>query len=162
MKKLLLTTALVALTSPALAEEYTVKMVTNLDADQIYYFEPNELTIQPGDTVTFVNAQEDYHNVVFNRVPKDAENVESPMLEEEGDSWSYTFNVAGTYGFHCHPHAGLGMIGTLIVGEPSAPEDMKEGGHGEHDHGRGNEEKGDHHMMQGGMMMGHDSMKDMH
>ncbi len=138
MKKLILTTASVLVLvacNNVKAEEYTVKMVTNMDADQVYYFEPNELTIQPGDTLIFINAQEDFHNVVFDRVPKGAESVESPMLEEEGGSWSYTFNVAGTYGFHCHPHASGGMMGTLIVGEPSEPKDMQESSHGEHDHG---------------------------
>ncbi len=138
LKTLIVTTLLAgaAFVPQAMAEEFTVKMVTNLDAEQVYYFEPNALTIQPGDTVTFVNAQEDFHNVVFDRVPKGAENVESPMLEEDGGKWSHTFEVAGTYGFHCHPHAGGGMMGTLIVGEASAPEEMEGGGgHGEHDHG---------------------------
>lgn len=138
MNKILTLAAVIgisAFSQSAMAEEFTVKMVTNLDAEQVYYFEPAELTIQPGDTVTFVNAQEDFHNVVFDRVPKGAENVESPMLEEEGGEWSYTFEVAGTYSFHCHPHAGGGMMGTLIVGEASAPEEMQDGGHGEHDHG---------------------------
>lgn len=138
MNKILTLTAVIGLSvfsQSAIAEEFTVKMVTNLDAEQVYYFEPNALTIQPGDTVTFVNAQEDFHNVVFDRVPKGAKNVESPMLEKDGGKWSHTFEVAGTYGFHCHPHAGGGMMGTLIVGEASAPEDMQGGGHGEHDHG---------------------------
>ena len=44
-----------AVGSQAMAKEYTVKMVTNLDAEQVYYFEPAEITIQPGDTIKWVN-----------------------------------------------------------------------------------------------------------
>ena len=62
-----------AVGSQAMAKEYTVKMVTNLDAEQVYYFEPAELTIQPGDTIKWVNVQEDMHNAVADAVPKGAE-----------------------------------------------------------------------------------------
>lgn len=123
-----------AVGSQAMAKEYTVKMVTNLEADQVYYFEPAEITIQPGDTIKWVNVQEDMHNAVADAVPKGAEFFESPMLEEEGASWSYTFNTAGTYSYHCHPHAAAGMKGIITVGAPSAPEEMQGGAHN-HDHG---------------------------
>ena len=122
MKKLLLTTALVMLATPALAKEYTIKEVSAPAADKPYYFEPSELTIQPGDTVTFVNAQEDMHDAMFDAVPKKVDGmIMSPMFEKEGEKWSYTFTVPGTYQFHCHPHGALGMKGTLIVGAASKP-----------------------------------------
>lgn len=136
LKTLIATTLLAgaAFMPQAMAEEFTVKMVTNLDAEQVYYFEPAELTIQPGDTVKWVNVQEDMHNAVADAVPKGADFFESPMLEEEGANWSYTFDVAGTYSYHCHPHAAAGMKGKIIVGEASAPEEMEGGAHN-HDHG---------------------------
>lgn len=131
--------------SQAMAEEYTVKMVTNMDAEQVYYFEPAEITIQPGDTIKWINVQEDMHNAVADAVPKGTEFFESPMLEEEGASWSYTFNKAGTYSYHCHPHAAAGMKGMITVGAPSAPEDMQGGthnhDHGSHDHGSHSDQK---------------------
>lgn len=142
MKKLLLTTALVFLATPAFAKEYTIKEISDPAGDKPYYFEPSELTIQPGDTVTFVNAQEDFHDVMFVTVPKSVDAmIMSPMLEKEGEKWSYTFNTPGTYGFHCHPHEGAGMKGILIVGQASAPGDTK---------------NVDHDAMMGGMEdMGH-------
>ena len=135
LKILLMTTLLAgtAFSQNAIAEEFTVKMVTNLDAEQVYYFEPAELTIQPGDTVKWVNVQEDMHNAVADSVPKGAEFFESPMLEEEGADWSYTFTTKGTYSYHCHPHAAVGMKGIITVGEPSNPENMQNGEH-DHDH----------------------------
>ncbi len=120
MKKLMLTAVLVMLASPASAKEYTIKEVSDPSGDKPYYFSPDRLTIQPGDTVTFVNAQEDMHDVMFVEVPKGVDGmIMSPMHEKEGDKFSYTFNVSGTYKFHCHPHEALGMKGVLIVGQAS-------------------------------------------
>lgn len=150
MKKLLLTTALVMLATPALAKDYTIREVSDPAGDKPYYFDPAELTVQPGDTVTFVNAQEDQHDVMFVGVPKTVDGmIMSPMFEKEGDKWSYTFTVPGTYDFHCHPHEAAGMKGTIIVGQASAPEDMKMVDHEEMEHHMEGMEMGaDHkHMM---------------
>ncbi|MFA7276671.1 MAG: copper-binding protein [Pseudobdellovibrionaceae bacterium] len=121
MKKIMLTTALaLILATPAMAKDYTIKEVSNPDAKQPYYFDPSNLTIQPGDTVTFLNVQDEMHDVMFVEVPKGVdEMIMSPMHEKEGDKFSYTFTIPGTYKFHCHPHEKLGMKGTLIVGSPS-------------------------------------------
>ena len=51
--------------------------------------------------------------------------IMSPMHDKKGDKFSYTFTVAGTYKFHCHPHEALGMDGTIIVGEPSKAGETK-------------------------------------
>lgn len=133
MKKILLSLAIALLmTSTAHAKEYTVKMVSDWDNGK-YYFEPKDITIKSGDTITWINIQDDMHNAVTDSVPKGAESFESPMLEEEGQKWSYTFTDSGTYSYHCHPHAAMGMRGTVIVDYPSKPEDKQEGSDG-HDH----------------------------
>lgn len=121
MKTIMLTTALaLMIATPAMAKDYTIKEVSNIDAKQPYYFDPSNLTIQPGDTVTFLNAQDEMHDVMFVEVPKGVdEMIMSPMHEKKGDKFSYTFTIPGTYKFHCHPHEKLGMKGTLIVGAPS-------------------------------------------
>lgn len=101
--------------TPAMARDYTIKEMSNP-----YSFQPSTLTIKSGDTVTFVNAQDDMHDVMFIEVPKGVdEMIMSPMHEKKGDKFSYTFTVPGTYKFHCHPHEALGMTGTLIVDTPS-------------------------------------------
>jgi plastocyanin len=139
MKKLLLAAAFIVFALPAFAKEYTVKMVTDEDKEYSYRFDPDKLTIQPGDTVNFVNAQDDRHDVVFASVPKTAELAKSPMLKKKDQSWSYTFTQPGTYKFHCHPHAKFDMRGTIIVGQPSKPEDVKSDASHRHDHGDGHE-----------------------
>ena len=37
------------------------------------------------------------------------------QLGEEGDSFSKSFDVAGTYEYYCEPHRGAGMNGKLVV-----------------------------------------------
>jgi plastocyanin len=133
MKKLLLATALVMLATPAFAKEYTIKEISDPAGDKPYYFEPSDLTIQPGDTVTFIDVQEDTHNVMFDEVPKASKDamIMGPDQTKEGDKWSYTFTTPGTYHFHCHPHEALGMKGTLIVGQASAPGETRNVDHDE-------------------------------
>jgi plastocyanin len=115
MNKLLLTTALTILAVPAFAKEYIIT-ASGMS------FEPANLTIQPGDTVTFVDEENKKHDVMFVNVPKGVnEMIMSPMMKTKGDKFSYTFNVPGTYQYHCHPHEELGMKGTLIVGQASKP-----------------------------------------
>ncbi len=117
--------ALAMMTSSAFAKEYTIKEVSDPAGKRPYYYAPEKLTIQPGDTVTFVNAQDDMHDVMFVAVPKGVdEMIMSKMHEKEGDKFSYTFTVPGTYEYHCHPHEALGMKGTLIVGKASKPGDI--------------------------------------
>jgi len=109
MKKLLLTTAtIVMLSSPTFAEEYTVKMITNFDVEQVYYFESTELTVQTGDTVKWVNAQEGIHKDVAEAVPKGADLFKSPILENKnsiqdlasGDIQG-TYSYSYSYSYHC-------------------------------------------------------------
>jgi len=161
MKNLLLITTafitiFVVMAFPATAKEYTVKMITDMD-NVIYYFEPAALTIKSGDTVKWVNVQEDMHNAVADAVPEGAEFFESPMMEEEGENWSYTFTKSGTYSYHCHPHAEMGMQGWIVVDYTSAPDEIQKKA-GAHDHGDGGNTSG-HHMMDDGTMM-EDGMMD--
>lgn len=123
--------SLLSLMPAANAKDYTIHMVTHTDKGS-YAFEPNKLTIKSGDTVTWENAQDDTHNVMSESVPKDAKSFESPMLEKRGQKWSYTFTESGTYAFHCHPHAGSGMRGEIIVDRPSSQAETQ--GSTQHDH----------------------------
>ncbi|MFN9979776.1 MAG: hypothetical protein ACK53Y_07675, partial [bacterium] len=70
MKRILLTTALVLIASPAFTKEYIIKVSTDYDAKKQHFYSPDRLTIQPGDTVVFENAQDEMHDVMFTSVPK--------------------------------------------------------------------------------------------
>ena len=125
--------------SPVIAEEYIVRMITDTENAR-YYFEPAALTIKNGDTVKWINARKDFHNAAADSVPMGADFFESPMLEQEGESWSHTFTISGSYSYHCHPHAAMGMIGMIVVDYTSIPDDIQKkgeiSGHEKgHDHG---------------------------
>ena len=75
-------------------------------------FEPNELTVSVGDTVTFVNGDLPPHNIVF----LEHEELSHPDLAfMSGEQFPVTFNEAGNYEFQCEPHAGAGMKGVIHV-----------------------------------------------
>src|SRR5687768_12870804 len=72
-------------------------------------FSPDSVTINVGDTVTWVNDTGVEHTVTanngsFNSGPPDS-----------NFTFSHTFNTAGTFGYHCQPHQLLGMVGQVIV-----------------------------------------------
>ncbi|WP_413809093.1 cupredoxin family copper-binding protein [Streptomyces sp. OE57] len=79
-----------------------------------YAFGPRTLTISVGDTVTWVNQDTAPHDVKTTSGPAA---IHSPMLDK-GETWSFTFTAAGSYGYLCTVHPG--MTGSLVV-KPAAP-----------------------------------------
>lgn len=80
-------------------------------------FNPDPVTIQVGDTVTWENTQ-GFHNVASTSGPESFRNG-----DPAGAGWTYsrTFTQAGTYTYVCEVHSS--MQGTIIVeGEPTAVE----------------------------------------
>ena len=75
-------------------------------------FEPNEVTIKAGDTVTFTNGDLPPHNIMF----AGHEELSHPDLAfMSGEQFPVTFTEAGDYEFQCDPHAGAGMKGVIHV-----------------------------------------------
>ncbi len=74
-----------------------------------YQFSPGTLTVPVGTMVTWVNRDSDVHTVAADSTPQA---FKSPGLDTD-DKFSFTFNKAGTYSYHCslHPH----MTGKIIV-----------------------------------------------
>ena len=102
----------------ASAAEHTVLVITDYKNLQMQ-FSPRDLTIQPGDTVTWVNQAAEEHNVVTypDGFPEGAQGFASEIMTKTGETWSHTFTVEGTYEYHCIPHLFLGMHGSVIVGK---------------------------------------------
>lgn len=88
-------------------------------------FEPAEVTIAPGDTVTFVMGQLAPHNVIF-----DAKNIPggdkklakklsaAKLINSSGETVEVAFPAnaePGVYPYFCQPHRGAGMVGKVIV-----------------------------------------------
>jgi len=97
----------------------TVRMITEGGA---YYFDPIGLHVEPGTTVTFVNASGGHSSTAYpDRIPEGAESWDSTTLTSQGATYDHTFEVEGTYDYYCIPHKQMGMIGRIVVGDPGGP-----------------------------------------
>jgi plastocyanin len=106
MKALFSFLAVMFLALPAWAVEVTMGSGGNL------VFEPAEISISAGDTVTFMNGMLPPHNVIVEDHP---ELSHEGLLFAPGESFDITFPEAGDYTYWCAPHKGAGMIGTAHV-----------------------------------------------
>lgn len=90
-------------------------------------YKPQKTTVEPGETVVWVNREETEHTVTPDEDedawPGDPEGSGSSRdaWMEKGDEWRWCFEEPGTYSYHCIPHATRsesgykGMIGTVTV-----------------------------------------------
>jgi plastocyanin len=93
--------------------------------DNRNHFEPHIVHIAVGETVTWVNKSGRHGIAAYHprndrqlRIPNAASSWTSGPLTA-GESFSRTFSVEGVYDYYCPPHEGMGMIGSIIVGNPS-------------------------------------------
>jgi len=95
------------------SSEVTVEVGTG--SDQVAYT-PTNVWIEPGTTVNFEWVSNG-HNVLPNSQPDGAGwEGSGDALEDEGFSYSHTFETGGMYTYYCSPHEQLGMKGAIAVG----------------------------------------------
>jgi len=75
-------------------------------------FEPNEVTVKAGDTVTFVNNALPPHNII---VDGRADLSRESLMFSPGETQEIVFADAGDFNFKCAPHEGAGMKGVIHV-----------------------------------------------
>ena len=80
-----------------------------------YYFTPEALTIEQGDSVEFIN-DNGFHDVVITSGP---EMLTLPACSGPCDIGVLVFNTPGEYEYICSigSHSSLGMVGTITVNE---------------------------------------------
>ena len=83
----------------------TTAQSANVVLIENHSFNPASLTIKVGDSVTWTNRDSASHNVIF-------ADFESDLLKKE-DSFTHTFDTAGTFTYICGPHPY--MEGTIEV-----------------------------------------------
>ena len=89
-------------------------------------FDPEEVTIRVGETVTWRNTSSVDHTATDDPskaqdaanavLPEGAEPWDSGTIEP-GAEWSHTFDVPGEYTYFCIPHEAAGMVARLTVEE---------------------------------------------
>ncbi len=82
--------------------------VTQVDI-QNFAFQPANIQVQPGTTVTWTNRDTAPHTVAFSN----GSGMQGSAVLRQGDTFSYTFKTAGTFQYYCsvHPY----MVGTVTV-----------------------------------------------
>ncbi len=86
----------------ALAADHTVDI-------KDYKFTPQSITIDVGDSVTWVNSEKrQYHSVWFEQTGEPEADYFFP-----DESYQRTFDAAGEFPYHCGPHPK--MTGVIIV-----------------------------------------------
>ena len=105
---LLVAALAVAALAPSLARAQPGDVTVKIDN---FAFDSQTVTVAPGATVTWVNDDDAPHTVVA----EDGKGFRSKTLDT-GDSFSFTFMSAGTFGYFCsvHPH----MTGKVVVKAP--------------------------------------------
>jgi len=92
-----------------------------------YYYNPNNLTVQVGDSVIWINdgGLHDVNgntNSITNQPFNNPVTFDSPSTNTVGAViYAYKFTVPGTYNYDCSvgSHAANGMVGSIIVTDPS-------------------------------------------
>lgn len=96
-------------------------------------FDPEELTVTAGQTVTWTNESSESHTVTASEdgLPEGAsyfasggassedaarDDLEDGLLSE-GETFELTFDEPGAYRYVCIPHEEQGMVGTIVVEE---------------------------------------------
>ena len=83
-----------------------------MGADGNLVFSPDEVTINAGESVHFINNMLLPHNVV---VEDHDELSHEALAMLPGEDFEVVFTEAGDYTYWCAPHKGAGMIGTVHV-----------------------------------------------
>jgi len=117
MKKLLSTIAIAAsLSAPAFAEDITVEMLNKRDDGAKMVYSEDVSRVDVGDTITWVPSSKG-HNVHFIAGP---DGWELPAKSKNNKEVSITFDVPGVYLYQCTPHATMGMIAMVVVGDDTS------------------------------------------
>jgi plastocyanin len=100
--------------SSSSSESSTSSQPTSTDKVNItnYTFSPANITVKVGTTVTWTNNDDVDHTVTSDTAPNSG--PDSGLINP-GDTYTYTFNQAGTFNYHCAQH--LYMKGTITVTE---------------------------------------------
>jgi|TARA_B100001094_G_C18165482_1_gene791796 pseudoazurin len=114
MKKLLSTVAIMAsLSVPAFAEDMTIEMLNKRDDGAKMVYSQDIARIDVGETITWVPTSKG-HNVQFVAGP---DGWDLPKKSKNNKEVAITFDAPGIYVYVCTPHATMGMLGVVVVGD---------------------------------------------
>ena len=101
-------------------EPLIIEMLNKRDKEKMLYSQ-DVARVEVGQTIIWTPNSKG-HNVQFVSVPEGVEKVKSKLSKE----FSYTFEQEGAYLYVCTPHASMGMIGVVIVGNTPTDINLEE------------------------------------
>ena len=114
MRKLLTTVSIVlAMATPALAEDMTIDMLNKREDGAKMVYSEDIARIEVGDTITWVPTSKG-HNVEFIAGP---DGWDAPKKSKLSKQYTFTFDAPGVYLYQCTPHKSMGMIAIVVVGD---------------------------------------------
>ncbi len=110
--------------SPEPAETTPAQGGAAVDMTDQLTFEPKKIEVAVGEKVTWRNVGKVGHTVTADKskaadpslvsIPAGTRPWDSGFVMD-GQSFSRSFDKAGTYRYVCIPHEGAGMVGTVVV-----------------------------------------------
>src|ERR1041384_7854105 len=81
-------------------------------------FDPASVTIHPGDKVKWTWGSSGHSTTSGS--PGMPNNIWDSQVQNQGATFTHTFNSVGTFPYYCTPHGGCcGMVGSVVVVAPS-------------------------------------------
>lgn len=105
----------------------TIHMISDPEGSHVG-FDPVGVLVAPGQIVRWVCDSNVHTTTAYHpanahhslRIPKTAQPWDSGFLMP-GKTFEARLTVAGVYDYFCAPHEMAGMVGRIIVGQPSGP-----------------------------------------
>lgn len=94
------------------SEEIQTTQESNMVEISNFAFSPSTMRVKKGTTVTWTNRDDAHHDIT---PTSGASDFKASELLSNGESYSFTFNMTGTYSYKCSPHPY--MKGTVEVVE---------------------------------------------
>ena len=108
-------------------DEVQIQLAGTPNGSHVWY-RPSGLLIEPGQAVRWINRDSaNVHTITAYhpanrrplRLPVQAKPWNSDYLMP-GESFGWVFDLPGVYDYFCIPHEHAGMVGRIVVGQPSS------------------------------------------
>ena len=111
--------AVIFVSSMAYSADMSIDMLNRNDAGDKMVYSTEVAKIDVGDPITWLPATKG-HNVHFIAGP---DGWDLPKKSKNGKEVAITFDTPGIYLYQCTPHASMGMIALVVVGDDLSNKD---------------------------------------
>ena len=111
----------------AKARVQEIELRSDVDGAKVW-FDPIGVLVEPGTIIRWIIRENVHTTTAYHpdndnhalRIPSNATAWDSGYLVNPGDHFEIELSVPGVYDYFCAPHEEAGMVGRIIVGNPSS------------------------------------------